>query len=408
LAHIEAIRHFERGLAALEALTEGPARDGRAIELQLARGLSLFTAKGFQAPEAAEAYARARELAEQDGDPRQLFMAIYGLWQSANGASRISDCRSLSARLQQLTVRNADDELRLEAHHSAWATCLFSGEPAAAREHCDAGSQLYHPERHRLLHQFYGGHDPALCAGYFGAQADWLLGFPAKSLALGSRTLALAEQIAHPFSFVLALQYTAMVHLECGEPELALQRLEAAEALAAEQRLGFVVEPQLLRGAVLTAHGALDEAVACLRGGLGRPGAARVRCYGLAWLARALIRQDERDAAVTTAIEGLNTAKKTGHRQWEAELHRLQGVALSGLNKPDEAQKAFEEAMRTARRQQAKSYELRAATALAQLWGEQGKREQGHQLLAPVYGWFAEGFDTADLKEAKALLSQLS
>jgi class 3 adenylate cyclase len=242
-AHVEAIGHFERGLA---ALAEGPARDGREIELQLARGLSLFTVEGFQAAEAARAYSRACELAEQRGDPRRLFMATYGLWQSANGAARILDCRSLSNRLQELTADDADDELRLQAHHSAWATYLFAGEPAVSREHCEAGRELYDPERHRLHHQLYGGHDPGMCALYFGAQVHWLLGYPDTGLTLGSEALALAERIAHPFSFTLALQYNAMVHLDRGEPELGLQRLEAAEALAAEQRLSFVVEPQLL------------------------------------------------------------------------------------------------------------------------------------------------------------------
>src|SRR5271170_2394276 len=163
---------------ALAGLAEGPARDEREIELQLARGLSLFTAKGFQAAEAARAYTRARELAEQRGDPHQLFMAIYGLWQSANGTGRIPDCRSLSNRLQKLTADDADDELRLQAHHSAWATYLFAGEPAVSREHSEAGCRLYDPERHRLHHQHYGGHDPGACARYFGAQIHRVLGYP--------------------------------------------------------------------------------------------------------------------------------------------------------------------------------------------------------------------------------------
>jgi class 3 adenylate cyclase/predicted ATPase len=408
LTHLEAIRHFERGLAALAELTEAPARDGSEIELQLARGLSLFTAKGFQAAEAAHAYTRARTLAEQRGDPHQLFMAAYGLWQSANGAGRILDCRRLSRQLQQLTAHDADDELRLQAHHSAWATCLFSGEPAVAREHSEAGRRLYDAERDRLHRQLYGGHDPGMCARYFGAQAHWLLGYPDKGLALGGEALALAERIAHPFSLALALQYNSMVHLDRGEPKLALQRLEAAEALATEQRLGFVVEPYLLRGAALTAQGGLEEALACLREGLARPGASRVRCYGLAWLADTLTRQGEHGAALAAARDGLSTAEKTGHRQWEAELHRLEGISLLGLNRFDEGQSALEEALRVARRQQAKSYELRAATSLARLWGERGRRTEAHELLAPVYGWFTEGFDTADLKEARALLGDLA
>jgi class 3 adenylate cyclase len=408
LAHLEAIRHFDRGLAALAALGEGPARDGRELELQLARGLSLFTAEGFGAAEAPQAYTRARELAERRGDARQQFMAVYGLWQSANGAGEILDCRKLSSRLQHLTADNADNDLRLQAHHSAWATCLFSGEPAAAREHCEAGRQLYDPERHRLHRHLYGGHDPGSCARYMGAQVHWMLGYPDKGSSAGSEALVLAERIAHPFSFALALQYVSMLHLDRGEPELALQRIDAVEALAAEQRIGFALEPKLLRGAALIAQGAFEEAISFFREGLAGPTAARVRCYGIAKLADALTRQGEHGAALAAATDGLSTVESTGHRQWEAELHRLKGIALSGLNRLVDGQDALEEAMRISRGQQAKSYELRAATSLARLWGEQGRRAEASGLLAPIYGWFTEGFDTADLKEAKALLDQLA
>jgi hypothetical protein len=142
---VEAISHFERGLAVLSALPEGSSREAREIELQLARGLSLFTAKGFSAVEALEAYVRAGELAERRGNPRQQFMAVYGLWQSANGAGRIHDCRKLSDQLLQLTAGKSDDELHLQAHHSAWATSMFAGDPAAAREHSETGRRLYDP-----------------------------------------------------------------------------------------------------------------------------------------------------------------------------------------------------------------------------------------------------------------------
>ena len=408
-AHMEAIRHFERGLEAVAVLPEGLIRDGCEIELQLARGPSLFTAKGFGAADAAEAYSRARELAEQRDDAHQLFMALNGLWQSANGAGRILECRKLSNRLQRLTANSADDDLRLQAHHSAWATCLFSGEPAAGRKHCEAGRRLYNPERHRLHHQVYGGHDPGMCGRYLGAQIHWLLGYPEKGLALGSEALALADQIAHPFSLAIALQYNSMLHLDRGEPELAMQRLDAAMALAAEQRLGLVLEPQLLRGAALTARGSLEEAVACVHEGLEGPnGSRRLRSYGLAKLADTLTRRGEQSAGLAAAREGLCTVEKTGHRQWEAELLRLEGVALFGLNMLEDSQNALEEALRVARKQHAKANELRAATSLARLWGEQGRRAEARDLLAPVYGWFTEGFDTADLKEAKALLDELA
>jgi class 3 adenylate cyclase/tetratricopeptide (TPR) repeat protein len=408
-AHHEAIRHFDHGLAALAVLPEGAARDGREIGLELARGLSLFTAEGYGSAGAAEAYARARELAEERSDPQQLFMAVYGLWQSANGAGRILDCRKLSNRLEQLTAGKADDDLLLEAHHSAWATCLFAGEPVAAQEHSEAGRRLYDPERHRSHRLLYGGHDPGVCAGKVGAKVHWLLGFPDKALALDSESLELAERIAHPFSLLDALLFTIMFRLDRGEPALALRHMEAAEALAAEQRLGFNFEPRFLRGAILSGQGAFEEGSACLREGLAsRLGAMRFRLYGLAQLADALTRKGEHSAALGVAREGLEAEERTGHRQWEAELRRLEGVSLFGLNRLEEGQNALDEALRVARRQQAKSYELRAATSLARLWGEQGRRAEARDLLAPVYGWFTEGFDTADLKEAKALLSELA
>jgi class 3 adenylate cyclase/tetratricopeptide (TPR) repeat protein len=405
LAHLEAIRHFERGLATLAALPEGPARDGREIELQLARGPSLFTAKGYGSVEATEAYAHARELAERRGDAHGLFTAVQGLWQSAAGSGRLLAARRLSDRLLKLTAGTADDGLRLQAHHSAWTTSARAGQPAAAREHCEAGRRLYDIERHRLHRLLYGGHDPGVCAGITGAQARWLLGYPDKGLAIGKEALALARRIAHPFSLQIALVNNAILRLDRGEPGVALQLLSAAEVLVAEQRLAFTQEPRFLRGTALSAQGAFADAAACLREGLAsRLGAVRSRPYGLAGLAGALAGQGKHDAALAAAREGLESEERTGQRRWEAELHRLEGIALVGLNRLDEGQRALEEALRVARRQQAKSYELRAATSLAQLWGEQGRRAEARELLAPIYGWFTEGFDTADLKEAKSLL----
>jgi class 3 adenylate cyclase len=408
-AHLEAIRHYERGVAALSSLPEGPARDEREIELQLARGLSLFTAEGFASVEAAGAYTRARALAEQRGDSRQQFMAVYGLWQSANGAGMIRECRRLSDRLLQLTAGNADEGLHLQARHSAWATGMFAGEPAAAREHSEAGRRLYDPERHRSHHQYYGGHDPGVCAGSIGALVHWLLGYPDKGLTIGNEALALAERLAHPFSLELALLFNAMLRLDRGEPEMALQRVKAAETLASEQRLGFVWEPRFLRGAALSTQGAFEEAAACLREGLAtRIGALTIRPYGLARLAEAMALQGEHKAALAAARDGLKVQERSGYGQGDAELHRLEGIALLGLNRLEEGQAALEEALRIARRQQAKAYELRAATSLARLWGEQGRPAKARELLVPAYGWFTEGFDTADLKNAKTLLEALA
>jgi len=408
LAHLEAIRHFDRGLAILVALPEGAVRDGQEIELQLARGLSLLTAEGFMSAEASQSYTRARELAEREDDIRPQFTAVYGLWQSTVGSGMVASARGLSDRLLRLTESSKDDGLRLQAHHSAWSTSLFAGEPAAARNHFEAGRRLYDPEKHRSHRLVYGGHDPGMCAGCMGAQAYWLLGYPERALALGSAALALAERVAHPFSLVQAMLFNAMLHLDRGEPGLALQLLDAAETLAAEQRLGFTLEPRLLRGGAVLAQGAFQDAVACLRQGLEARRTNQTRPLGFALLAQVLVKEGEQTAALATVRDGLRTLDETGHGLWHAELHRVEGVALLGLNRLEEARSALEEALRIARRQQAKSYELRAAMSLARLWGEQGRRAEAHELLAPVYGGFTEGFDTADLKDAKALLAELA
>jgi len=408
LAHLEAIRHFERGLASLAQLPKGPAGDGREIELQLARGLALFTAGGYSSVGAADAYARARELAEQQGNPRQLFLAVYGLWQSANGAGRTLECSRLSNRLQQLAGK-ADDEERLQAHHSAWSTCMYAGELAAAREHCEAGNRLYDPERHRSHRLIYGGHDPGVCARKINARTHWLLGYPEKGLVLANESVALAERIAHPFTLVDALLNNALLCLDYGAPEAALQQLGTAETLAAEQRLGLTMEPRFLRGAALSAQGEHEEAIACLRAGLAdRLGVQRSRSHGFTILAEALARQGQHNAALAAAREGLRNQEQTGYCLWEAELRRLEGISLFGLSRLEEAENALEQALLTARRQQARAYELRAATSLTRLWGERGRRGEARDMLARVYGWFTEGFDTADLKHAKALLDEIN
>ena len=392
----------------LTGLPEGSARDRREIELQSARGLSLFTTEGFRSAGAAEAYRCALDLAEQSGTPRQRFTAVSGLWQSANGTGSVRDCLRLSDRLQQLAAAGQDDELRLEAHHSAWTTHSLTGEPVATREHCEAGLRLYDPERHSFRYQLYGGHDPGICGLSNSANANWRLGYAETGLGISRKALSLAERISHPFSLELALVQSATLHLFRREPELTLQRLRAAEDLVAQQRLAFIQEPRFFRGAALAAQGAHEDAVACLREGLASPlGATRTRPFGLAALAEVLARQSEHQQALAAAKEGLEVQERTGQRGFGSELRRLEGIALFGLNRLEEGENALKEALRIARDQHAKSYELRAATGLARLWGEQGRRAEARALLAPVYGWFTEGFDTADLKEAKALLDEL-
>jgi predicted ATPase len=411
LAYLEAIAHLERGLGLLRSLPESPARDRSEIELQLALGLSLYTAKG--AVEAKPAYVRALELAESSGEPRQRFEALYGAWQSTrdNVSGGIAAASPLSERLLRMAEREGDDGLRLQAHHSGWTTWQYAGDPAKARWHADAGRLLYDPDKHASHRLVYGGHDPGVCARMMGAQAEWLLGYPEKALASIAESLVLAERIAHPFSLSLALCTCSVVYLNRREPEHALRQLEAAEALAAEQRLSLTYETGILRGAALLGQGAVDEAIARVREGVTRwtrLGRTLLLPYGLASLAEGLARRGDRPAGVAAVREGLRIADATGEHMWDAELHRANGMVVLAENKLDEARASFLRAIRIAQAQRAKSLELRAARDLARLWGEQGRHADARDLLAPVYGWFTEGFDTSDLKQAKALLDELT
>jgi class 3 adenylate cyclase len=410
LAPREALRHFDRGLTLLGSLPEGAARDAQEVELQLAHGLSLFTTEGFISDAAVQSYTRARELAERRNDSRQLIVAIYGQWMGTGGVGNVAASRPLSKKLLALTAAaRTDSGLRLQAHHTAWADCLIGGEPALAREHCAAGRQLYDIEAHRSHHLLFGGHDPGVCARMMSGQVEWVLGFPDTALATASEAADLAEQLRHPLSLELAMFFKTRLHLERREPELALQQLAAIELLAAEQRLAFLHSPEVLRGGALLLQGELHDALAMLHAGLETPaGRSLSRPYGLVCLAQAMASSGESAAALGLIDEAIGMMAATGHYQHEPEFYRIRGIALREQNDVAGSEAAFAEALGSARRRQMKAYELRAATDLARLWGEQGRREEARELLAPLYGWFTEGFDTADLKNAAVLLAELS
>jgi class 3 adenylate cyclase/tetratricopeptide (TPR) repeat protein len=409
LAHVEAIAHFERGLSLLASLAETPARDTREIELQLALGVSSITVKGMSSPIVPQAYGRARELAEKSGDQRQLFQATYGLWQNACGSGRVTAARPLAERLMQLAVRAADDGLHLQAHHSAWTTRWAAGEAAQAYAHTQEGFRLYDTERHRSHRHTYGGHDPGVCARMNCGHLEWLLGYPHRAVTSTEEAVALAEQIAHPFSRELALEYAGFVRLNRGETDLGLAHWATAEAIRTEHRVAFVIDPLFLRAAAQIAQGAPADAAASIHMSF-QPGRLGTlwQPYGLCVWAHALAQQGSYGEALVKLAEGFERIEATGERVWQAELHRVRGLVLLAQNNLDEAQASFKQAIRTAQAQQAKSLELRAARDLARLWGEQGRRTEAHELLASVYGWFTEGFDTADLKDAKTLLDELT
>jgi predicted ATPase len=408
--HVEAIAHMQRGLSLLATQPETPERDAREIELQLALGSSSVVAVGNESQEVTNAYRRACELAERLGDDRQLFEALFGSWAGNQGAGRVRAALADLPRLSRVADRVDDDGLQLQAHHAAWSTLRSTGPLIDALRHTELGRALYDPERHRSHRLIYGGHDPGVCSHMVGGITGWLLGYPDRARWNISQGLALAEHIAHPFSSIVAYEFSALVHLHCGESERVQPLVAKAEALRVDQRLSTVFRPGFLLGGVELMRGATADAIVHIRAALaqvqatGTPGSP----YGRHLLAQALTQRGDYAEALAALSDAFVQVEATNHREWEADLHRVKGLVLLAQGERDAGEASLARALQVARQQHAKSLELRAAMSLAKHWDGHGRRSEAVDLLAPIYGWFTEGFDTQDLKDAKALLDELA
>ena len=313
----------------------------------------------------------------------------------------------LGEELLTLAQRMQDVTLLLEAHRALGTSLFYLGELALGRAHLEQAITLYDPQQHRSL-AFRIGQDPGVVCGGFAAWALGVLGYPDQARQRSYDTYTLAQELAHPFSLAYALDFVARIHQLRREGQLTQQWAEALLMLAREQ--GFtqrLATGTILLGWALTAQGQKAEGVDQVRQGLAAfraTGAELARPYYLALLAEAYAKVGQQEDGLTLLAKALATVHKTGERLWEAELHRLKGELLLPLSaeKHAEAEACFQQALEVARHQQATSLELRAAMSLARLWQQQSRRAEARELLAPVYGWFTEGFGTADLQEAKA------
>jgi predicted ATPase len=414
-APLEAMAHLRKGLEVLRMLADTPARAQQELGLQIALGQALMAAKGFGAPEVLHAYARARELCQQVEEATEIFPVLWGLWRFYFVRAEHRAARELAEQCLSLAQRVYDPALLLVAHHALGGSICFQGELSSARAHLEQGLALYNPQEHSALAFRYGLDLKVWCLAYM-AWPLWLLGYPAQALTRSHEAIALAQELSHPITLAAALAYAAWLHHARREGTAAQERAEAAIELSSARGFAqYLAVGKPLRGWALTVQGQGEEGLAQLRQGLA---ALKPMGSALDWprllllLAEAYGAVGQIDEGLTALTEALATAHKTGERWWEAELYRLQGELLlrSGVceprvgDAPTAAETCFHHAIERARAQQAKSLELRAATSLARLWQHQGKRAEAHELLAPVYGWFTEGFDTADLLEAKALL----
>jgi predicted ATPase len=320
--------------------------------------------------------------------------------------------RELGEQLLTL-ARQVQDSAMLVAAHRALGTMLFyAGAVADAHTHFAQGIALYNPQQHRTYALLYGEDAGVICQS-FAARTLWFLGYPDQGLAHNAKAVTLAQQSAHPISLSYALGHAATVHQFRREMPAAQEYAESAISLATKQGFPYWrAFSSILRGWALAQQGQAKEGVEQIHQGLRAHrgiGAELQLPYYLALLAEAHGTMGQSEAGLTALAEALALVDTTGERWYEPELYRLKGELLIQQNSDNqvEAETCFHQAITIAQNQQAKSWELRAATSLAQIWQQQGKRQDAHDLLAPVYGWFTEGFDTADLKDAKALLAAL-
>ncbi len=424
-ANVEATRHLTRGLELLKALPDTPARTQRELTLQLAFGALSIATHGFAAPEVEQAYQRARELCKQTGDRRHIVPALVGLAHYHAMRAEHQAARELAEETYSISCKANDPELLIEAHYLQGNTLEWTGEFSAALDHLEKGIALYESRRVRA-HPFLYGNDPGIACQVHAMQVLWLLGYPDQALDRARKAATIAQTLSHANSVAYALIGMAQVHHLRREWPAAEERARLCLAFASEFGLPyFIAQTSIFLGAALAGQGRFSEGIDKMREGLAAQrakGGQGLLQYWLALQLEAYIETGRYDEGATVLAEALTIRPKHGDRYWEEEVYRLNGELLlaqaqvhsetyQGSSRAaieGESEACFQRAIETAREQNTKSLELRATTSLSRLLRKQGKEEEARQMLAEIYGWFTEGFDTADLKDAKTLLEELS
>jgi predicted ATPase len=370
--------------------------------------------RGFGNPDVAAAFTRAAEICERVDDARGLFVALRGKGQYHMISGDMRTARDDTSRVLALAKRIDDHGFLIEAHHLGWSSLCFSGDFRAAQRHAEEGIARYERERDHHLTYIYSGHDPGMCCRAFGSLSLAQLGYPDRALALCREGLALAELLAHPFTVAIALWATGILHQLRREPDASREVGERIISYCSEKGLPPLVPlGKIFRGDALARQGEVAEGIAQMREGI-----AELRSFGTLFslpsffpaLASGCARRGDVGDGLAAVEEGLALVHKGGDRFSLPEIHRVKATLLLARSAADKdaAEAAYREAIEVARGQQARLLELRAATSLARLWGENGGRGSARELLAPIYQAFTEGLDTPDLTDARALLDELA
>jgi predicted ATPase len=409
----EVIALLTTGLALLATLPDTPVRAQQELALQLTLAPALNATKGRAAPEVGQTYARARALCAQVSETPLLFPALQGLCEFYRNRGELLTARELGEELDRLAQRAAEPTSRLEAHDALGTTLFVLGEFPAALMYVDQSIALTDPTAQRALALRYGAVPGVRCLG-IAASTLWCLGYPAQALQRQQEALALAHGLALPYSMAVAHHWAAYLHHLRREVPTVQAQAEALLTLATLQGFPlYVGYGTCWRGWALAMQGQGEAGLEQLQQGtvaVLATGQTLSRSLCLFLRAEAAGYADQVAEGLRLLAEALTAFEESKRGNLLAEAYRLQGEFLLRQAVPDPAQAeaCFHQALGIASRQQAKSWELRAALSLSRLWQHQGKRAEAHALLAPVYNWFTEGFDTADLQEAKAQLAALS
>jgi predicted ATPase len=346
------------------------------------------------------------------GETPELVPVLYGLHRFYVGRLQLHTAREIDETLLRLAQRAEDPALAVLAHYALGTTWLFLGALPAARLHLEEAIARYTPDQRRAL-VFRSGTDLGVRCRIHAALLLWLLGYPEQALARLHEALALTHELPHPHTLASTRCWAAYVYQFCWDVPAVHEQAEAAVALSIEQGFPFwAAAGMILRGWALAIQGQSEGGMAQVRQGIAAyraTGAALLVPYYCTVLADVAVHLGHTEDGLQALAEAHTLVEQYEERWWEAEIYRLRGVLLlrqTGTPQA-EAEAWVQRALDVARRQQAKSLELRAAMSLSRLWQQQGKRQEAYDLLASIYAWFTEGFDTADLQDAKALLEEL-
>ena len=408
-ANQEAVSHFRRAKQLLESLPDRGAFAERELQLLIALGPALMTTRSSAAPEISSIYARAAELARLTGRMPDLFPTIWGAWLVAFVGGDFQAAKRLLDELFTIAKTIKENALTLQAHHAAWPTFWVTGSLADALQHIDRGLAFYRRDAHSEQAFQYGGHDPGVCGYTTAALIRSAMGYLDHGNLEMETGLRLARELDHMPTVVHSLWCAADLHQVRREPQKVEKFTEVLLPLLSQHG-----------SAVSLANVAMLRGWAKVMGGQGQDGIREVQDGLAAWRATGskfqvtfrLVRAAEACLFAGAKDEGLKLSDEALDHSRDAwflpEVYRIKGELLNRSGLTNDVEECFSQALKVAQAQGARLLELRAAMSLARLWRDQGKVQQARELLAPVYGWFTEGFDTRDLKEAKALLDELA